>query len=414
MNSNNYRTAKYASYISNISMAAASVLSPLLFVTFREMYEISYTLLGLLVVINFSVQLAVDLIFSFFGRLFNIHKTIRFIPFIAFVGFLIYALMPTFFPGAAYLWIALGTVVISVAAGLGEVLTSPLIAAIPSDNPEREMSKLHSIYAWGVVGVVLISTLTLRLIGTHNWMILALILSVMPLVSFVMFATAKLPPMSVDSKNETGKRSEKKAGFIMCIAFIFLGGASECTMTQWVSSFAENAIGIPKIWGDIFGMAAFALLLGTGRTLYAKYGKSIGKIMLFGMLGAAVCYIISSFALNSAIALIGCVLTGFFTSMLWPGTIIYAEENYPGLGVAAYALLAAGGDCGASIAPQLVGLIADSVGVSSFALEASEKLGITAEQIGMRAGIGISALFPILGVILALTMRRYFARNKRE
>ena len=71
-----YTLTKYACYSTNIAMAAVASLSPLLFVTFREMYNISYTLLGLLVVINFSTQLLVDLVFSFFTRFFNIKKTL--------------------------------------------------------------------------------------------------------------------------------------------------------------------------------------------------------------------------------------------------------------------------------------------------------------------------------------------------
>ena len=61
-----YRLAKYSCYLMGITMAIVSSLSPLLFVTFREAYGTSYTLLGFLVVVNFLTQLAVDLILSFF------------------------------------------------------------------------------------------------------------------------------------------------------------------------------------------------------------------------------------------------------------------------------------------------------------------------------------------------------------
>lgn len=68
------RTVKYACYMTNVSMAAVANLSPLLFLTFREVYGISYSLLGLLVLLNFCTQLAVDLIFSFFSHRFPIQK----------------------------------------------------------------------------------------------------------------------------------------------------------------------------------------------------------------------------------------------------------------------------------------------------------------------------------------------------
>lgn len=405
-----YTLTRYACYVTNVSMAAVANLSPLLFVTFREMYGISYTLLGLLVVINFSTQLTIDLIFTLFSKHFNIHKTIRTMPAITVTGLIIYGVLPRFFPNSAYLWISLGTVVFSIAAGLNEVLVSPIIAAIPADNPEREMSKLHSTYAWGVVGVVVISTLFLKVVGRSNWMYLALLWALIPLSGFVMFLYSKLPDMTPD-KTESKKVSIANLGIMLCCGCIFLGGAAECTMTQWVSGFAEKAVGIPKLWGDIFGMALFASLLGAGRTLYSKYGKNIANVMLFGMAGAVVCYVVAGLCLNPIVCLVACVITGLCVSMLWPGTLIYTEENYPGVGVAVYALLAAGGDFGASVAPQLVGIASDKVGESAFAANLAETLGITAEQIGMRSGILSSAIFPLLGILLILFMKRYFAKK---
>ena len=61
-----YGRLKAACYMSNTTMAVVANLPPLLFLTFRSMYGISYSLLGMLVLVNFSTQLSVDLIFSFF------------------------------------------------------------------------------------------------------------------------------------------------------------------------------------------------------------------------------------------------------------------------------------------------------------------------------------------------------------
>ena len=71
-----------------IYLASASIFSlpPLLFATFREMYGISYTLLGTLVLINFCTQLGVDLVFSFFTKYFDIHKSLRCMPILTALG----------------------------------------------------------------------------------------------------------------------------------------------------------------------------------------------------------------------------------------------------------------------------------------------------------------------------------------
>ncbi len=401
---------KKACYLMSITMSIASNLSPILFLTFRDMYDLSYTLLGLLVVINFITQLSVDLIFTFFTKFFNIHKSVKFTPFIAFIGLIIYAVLPKIFPATAFLWIAVGTVICSVGAGLAEVLLSPVIAAIPSKNPEREMSKLHSMYAWGVVGVVILSTLFLLVFGSTNWMYLALFWSVVPLIAFLLFLKSELPAMNNFGKKQNQTKTFNK-GIILCTVCIFFGGAAECTMGQWASGFIENAIGIPKVYGDIIGVAFLAALLGAGRTLYSKYGKKIINILLLGMLGAGICYLTASLSLSPVVGIVACALTGLFTSMLWPGTLIYVEEKFENVGVAVYALMAAGGDMGASVAPQIVGILSDKFGLTNLALKISEMLHISVEQVGMRAGLLAAGFFPIAGVLCVLCMKKHFKKR---
>ena len=414
LHSKEYHSAKYACYLGSGNMAVVSVLSPLLFVTFREMYGISYTLLGLLVVANFLTQLSVDLLFSFFTKYFNIHKTVRMMPIFTFFGLAIYAIMPWIFPTYVYLWLIIGTIIFSASAGLGEVLLSPVIAAIPSDNSEREMSKFHSTYAWGCVIVVVISTVFLKIAGTHNWKVLVLFLSILPLADAVLFAKAKLPKMNIGQDGETGSVNPRNKDIIIFIICIFLGGATEIIMSEWVSNFIESGIGLPKVVGDILGVAMFAVMLGIGRTAYAKIGKNISLVMLLGMAGAMVCYLVASLSLNSGIALVACAFAGLCVSMLWPGTLIYAEEKFPNLGVAVYALLAAGGDLGASIGPQLVGIVSDKIAVLGSAVNIAQRLNITAEQVGIRTGMLIASIFPLLGVITILWMRRHFKDESRK
>lgn len=409
----NFKRTKNTCYFANIAMAASFSLPPLLFVTFREMYGISYTLLGTLVLTNFCTQLIVDLIFTFFTKYFNIHKTIRVMPLLTSAGMLIYALVPTFFPDKAYVGLVLGTVVFSIAAGLCEVLLSPLVAALPSDNPDRDMSRLHSLYAYGVLLVVTVSTLFLKFFGTQNWMYLTLFWAFLPLVVFALFCTSPLPDMDL-TQTEGGAKRKWGFGMMLCVLCIFLGSAAENTMTNWISGYLETALHLPKTVGDILGLALFAVLLGLGRTLYAKYGKNITKVLLVSMAGAAVCYLTAGLSPNAILSLVACVLTGFCTSLLWPGTLILMEEKFPGPGVAAYALMAAGGDFGASVAPQAMGIVVDKVAISAFAAEMSTRFGMTPDEVGMKVAMLCTAVFPALGVILLLFMMKYFKQNKAK
>lgn len=408
----NYSRTKLSCYFSYLSMASAFSLPPILFVTFREMYGISYTLLGTLVLINFCTQLSIDLIFSFFTKYFNIHKTVKVMPLLTSAGLCIYAIIPTMFPQYAYLGLLIGTVIFSVASGLSEVLLSPLIAAIPSKHPEKDMSMLHSLYAWGVFGVVVISTIFLNIFGRENWMYLTIFLAIFPLVASYLFATSPMPEVIISHSNDSKGREKRSFGLALCVACIFLGSCAENTMSSWISGYMENALNIPKTLGDIFGMALFAILLGVVRTWYAKYGGNISTVLLFSMIGATACYLIVGLSDNTILSFLACILVGCFTSMLWPGTLILMEEKLPNLGIAAYALMAAGGDSGAAIAPQLLSVIVDNVSGSDWAAQLSTTLSLSTEQIGMKVGMLVAAIFPLIGIFLVIFIRKYFAKSK--
>lgn len=399
--SENTKWLKYACYTANISMSVVSAFSPLLFVTFRSLYGISYSLLGLLVLINFCTQLFIDLVFSFFSHKMNISKIVKSMPAITVFGLLIYSIYPLIFPSTAYVGLVIGTVIFAMSAGLGEVLISPIIAAIPSPEPEREMSKLHSSYAWGVVGVVVFSTLFLLVFGKGSWHWLALIWTLIPLTSWFLFAKAKIPNLQNDHSNSSGpKKLIFNKGLILCVLCIFLGGASENIMSQWSSSYLEQAMNIPKVWGDVAGVALFAVMLGIGRTLYAKRGKNINLVLFTGAVFAFVCYLIAAFANVPLVGLFACALTGLCVSMLWPGSLIVASSKFPSAGVALFALMAAGGDLGGSVGPQLVGIVTDAVISNPNIAVFVSSAGLTPEQIGMKTGMLIASVFPLMASIL--------------
>jgi hypothetical protein len=99
--------------------------------------------------------------------------------------------------------------------------------------------------------------------------------------------------------------------------------------------------------------------------------------------------------------------------MLWPGTLILMEEKFPAPGVAAYALMAAGGDFGGSIAPQMLGAVVDAVSQSGWAASLAPNLSITTEQLGMKAGMLTAAIFPLLGIVVLAIIVKTFKKANR-
>lgn len=396
----NYKRVKTACYISNIGGALVCNLPPLLFLTFRSLYGISYSLLGLLILINFCTQLGVDLIFSFFSHRFNISKAVKLLPIMTASGFFVYGIYPFLFPDSVYIGLVIGTFLFSISGGLVEVLLTPVVGAIPSDNSERDLSKLHSFYAWGAVGIVIISTLFLKLFGAKNWQWLVFTFLIIPISASIVFSGCKIPDIATHKNASGAFNFLKNKGIWLCFAGIFLGGASEVTMSQWSSTYLEIALGIPKAWGDIFGVALFAAMLGVGRTLYAKYGKNIERVLVWSAVGATICYFVTVISSNQLLGLLACVMTGFFTSMMWPGSLIVVSNRYPEGNVMIFALMAAGGDLGASVVPQIIGIVADLFTTNQAFLSVAQNIGIMPEQLGLKTGMLIGMLFPLMGLFV--------------
>lgn len=394
----NYNCLKWAAYTANFSMSVVACMSPLLFMTFRALYGISYTRLGLLVLINFVTQLSVDLLLSFFPHKFNIEKTVRLIPVLVTIGLGIYALFPFVFPNHVYVGLVIGTVIFSASSGFNEVLANPVMLSIPSDDPDREISKLHSTYAWGVVGIIVIGTLFLTLVGGKNWQWLTMLFMLVPITSILLFSLTDMPQIEALEKASGAGQFLKNKMLWLCVLAIFFGGAAEQTMTQWCSAYLEQSLGISKMWGDLLGLALFAMALGFGRTLYAAKGKNIGKVLVLGSLGAFLCYITAALTNISVIGLLACAFTGFCVSMLWPGSILISSNRFMSGGVFIFAMMAAGGDLGAAIGPQLLGAVTDKAMTVPTITEYAARLSMTAEQLSMKIGMLTGAIFPLLAI----------------
>ncbi len=406
-----FKRVKYACYMTSFCMAFISMVSPLLFLTFKNLYNVSFSLLGTLVLVNFVTQLTVDLLFSFFSHKINSIKMVKLMPFLTVIGFLIYAIAPFFSKTNVYIGLLIGTIFFSASGGLGEVLMSPIIASIPSENTDRDLSKLHSFYAWGTVVVVISLTLFLFIFKQTSWQIYVIVSVIFPLITGYLFLTSSFPTLPVTTPEKASENVFKNRWFWLCFVTIFLGGATECTISQWASSYIELVASVPKIWGDILGVAIFSAMLALGRSLYAKYGKNMINLLFILAIGSACCYIVCALSPIPVLSIIACALSGLFASMLWPGTLIVSTDKLPKGGVMVFALLAAGGDLGASVGPQLIGSITDVVITSNVFINPSTTLGITIEQLGLRLGLLFVSILPVVMILTTYLIKK---QHKKE
>lgn len=354
----------YACFIGYIVQAIVNNFVPLLFITFQTSYNIPLSKITLLITVNFGVQLAVDVLSAYFADKIGYRASIMLAHICCGAGFVLLMLLPDLFPDP-FVGILISVIVYAVGGGLLEVLISPIIEACPTDNKEKSMSMLHSFYCWGQTGVVLVSTAFFAVFGTHNWKILAVFWALIPFANTVVFASA--PIYSLTEKGEKGlslKELFANKAFWLFMVMMLCAGASELTVSQWASAFAEQGLGVSKAVGDLAGPMAFAILMGTARLVYGKFGDrlNLSRFMRISSLLCIASYLCISLVPVPVAGLIGCAVCGFSVGIMWPGTFSKAAASIKGGGTALFAMLALAGDLGCSGGPTLAGLVSGSLG----------------------------------------------------
>lgn len=354
-----YRKTIYACFIGYIVQAIVNNFVPLLFLTFQGSYGIPLSKITMLVTFNFGLQLVIDLVSVTFVDRIGYRVSMVTAHIFAATGILLLTVLPEL-TADPFTGLLIAVTVYAVGGGLLEVLVSPVVEACPSDNKEKTMSMLHSFYCWGYVGVVLISTVFFGIFGIRNWKIMAGIWALIPLCNALLFT--RVPIASLIEEGERGlsmKELAKQKLFWILMLMMLCAGASEQSVSQWASTFAEKGLGVSKTVGDLAGPMAFAVLMGSARALYGKYGDRIdlNKFMIGSSLLCIGAYLCIALMPGSVFGLVGCAVCGFSVGIMWPGTFSKAAAAIPRGGTALFALMALAGDVGCSGGPTLVGMV---------------------------------------------------------
>ena len=361
---NGYNKTIISCFVGYIVQAIINNFIPLLFLTFQDSYGISLGKITLLVTFNFGAQLVVDILAISFVDKIGYRASMIIAHVFAAAGLVSLTVLPELFTDP-FVGLLLSVMIYAVGGGLLEVLVSPVVEACPTDNKEKAMSLLHSFYCWGHVGVVLLSTLFFQLCGIGNWKILAVLWAIVPLLNAVAFT--KVPMAQLLEEGDTGLSMKELASmkmFWVLMLMMLCAGASEQAVSQWASALAEKGFGISKTLGDLIGPMAFAILMGSSRAYYGKFGDKINleKFMIGSSILCIISYLMISLIPIPALGFLGCALCGLSVGIMWPGTFRVASASMPRGGTGMFALLALAGDMGCSSGPTFVGFVSGAFG----------------------------------------------------
>ncbi len=409
--SQRFRRTKNACYLGYVIQAVVNNLTSLLFVVFNaEPYGISVEQLGRLVLVNFLSQLVIDALSIYIVPKFGYHKCVVVSQLSSAIGFLMLGLLPLILP--PYIGIMISVLFLAIGSGFIEVLISPIIEALPSDNKSGNMSFLHSFYCWGQVITVSVTTLLLLVIGRERWFLLPLLWSVLPFINTALFWKADILELKADSEHKKAPFSVFCDGrFYLYITLMVCAGACELAMVQWSSFFVEVGLSVDKWLGDLLGPCMFAVLMGISRMMFALLSHRISaeKFLIVSAALCVVCYLTVAFSNQPAFSILGCALCGLSVGVMWPAALSMGSKAFRSSGTAIFSLLAIFGDLGCALGPWFLGFVSD----------ASLKYGIvkyipffktlSANNADMQFGFLLAAIFPLVLLLVLI-----YNKNKKE
>ncbi len=384
----NYNKTLLACYLGFVTQAITANFAPLLFLTFKGVYNVSLEQIALIPFTFYLTQLFIDLAATKYADKIGYRACVVVSQVISALGLVLMVVLPDVL-GAPFVGIIIAVVLYAIGSGLIEVLVSPVVEACPFKNKEGMMSLLHSFYCWGAVAVILGSTIFFALFGVENWKILALIWAVIPLYNTFNFLTCPIERLPESADGNSTRKLLRLPLFWLLIVLMVCSGASEATMAQWSSAFTESALGVSKSIGDLAGPCLFAAFMGVSRLLYGKMSARLNLVntMLTSGVLCTICYFVASLAALPFVGLAGCALCGLAVGIMWPGSISISAQKCSFAGTALFAFLALAGDLGATLSPAIVGYISDLAGGD------------------LKTGLLVASAFPILLVICLLMIK---------
>jgi len=284
-----------------------------------------------------------------------------------------------------YTWLGAALFLFGLGAGVIDMVLSPVVAALNPTRRAAAMNWLHSFYCVGAGVTIIVGTLALQ--AGFGWRTACLILLPLPVGLLLAFAPLKFPALSVAGGRLKLRTLLRRGWFILAMVGIFLGGATELGMAQWLPAYAETSLGFPT-WVGGAALLLFSIAMAAGRMVVGAAGPRWNpyRVMAWGCGTSVLLFLAASFLPVPALALAACIAVGFTGSCLWPTMLAVTADRYPDGGATMYGALGALGNMGGICMPWIVGWVAD--------------------HSNLHSGLAVSALAPALMLPLVLGLGR--------
>lgn len=263
----------------------------------------------------------------------------------------------------SYVTLLISCFFLGLGAGVLDMVLSPIVVALCPDRRTAAMNWLHAFYCIGAVISVAFASACLH-VGI-GWRVITCMTAVLPVCVGIGFATLHLPRLIEEHQTRTPVTTLLRAPlFIAGLIMIFMAGAAEQGMAQWLPAYAERSLGYTKSQGGM-SLAGFMLAMIVGRAIGAYISERLQGIMVLrsACIGFTILCLLGGFLPGSIIPLAACILCGVALGSLWPTTLGIVADRFPQGGASLFALLSASGNTGCILMPWIVGITAEQAGL---------------------------------------------------
>jgi len=282
---------------------------------------------------------------------------------------------------------------LSVVGGLGvgmlDALLSPLVCHLCDEARASALNLLHAFYCIGAVATVAGASFLLK--HEQSWRVIFPVMTAPSILCGLVFVATPFPHWRGPREAENGLRGMlRRPLFLVLVLTMFLAGANELAAAQWIPAYMTKVFG----WSEASAgmtLMGFSVSMAVGRLLASGMTRRVSPMrLLLAATSLGLCSLAAAVLSNSgASAAVGFCALGLAVGPLWPTVLAYTAEHVPHGGATLFSILAGVGNGGGVIGPVAVGLVAD--------------------RLGLRGGMGIVALAAI--ALLAIFLGR--ARAER-
>ena len=291
----------------------------------------------------------------------------------------------------SYAALLVGASVTGLGAGIIDMVLSPIVSALQPHRRSAALNVLHSFYCVGAVLTTVLGYIAIR--GGIGWRWVCLIMTLFPALVALGLMRVSIPPVvEAGQARQPARTLLRSPYFLIAFLAMFLAGATELGIAQWLPAFAELHLGFEKQTSALT-LSMFLVAMAVGRLWCARlvHRFPVFHLMIAGCIFAVVLYGVGCFATNRYVAITACIGVGLAVSLLWPSMLGVTADQFPHGGATMFGLMAAAGNASGFAVPWLIGIVA---GYSH--------LGV---------GLLVGTVCPLILVFLLLWMRGHQPRN---